>query len=248
MGNVSSVEDSAVKAYGTEAGKTSAADQKAGNYGKTIGKPQLSEKAAKYYEELKKKFSNMDFILVSADQKAAAKAQAGSFANAYKTVVLIDEDKIEKMAEDEAYRAQYEGIIRKGASGLKQLKKTFDSNQNVKGYGMQINDNGAASFFAVVDKSMAAQRAAQRERIEKKAAQKKEDAKKDAKKTEKEKREEALEERRRTRKAQEDEEIVWASSIEELQDKVDQAVYSSWSDLVRTDEERQWGRFIDFKL
>ena len=33
--------------------------------GKTIGDPQLSEKAQKYYEQLKKKFSNMDFILVS---------------------------------------------------------------------------------------------------------------------------------------------------------------------------------------
>lgn len=37
--------------------------------GKTIGNPQLSEKAQKYYEQLKKKFSNMDFILVSADKK-----------------------------------------------------------------------------------------------------------------------------------------------------------------------------------
>lgn len=30
--------------------------------GKTIGNPQLSEKAQKYYEQLKKKFSNMDFF------------------------------------------------------------------------------------------------------------------------------------------------------------------------------------------
>lgn len=33
--------------------------------GRTIGNPKLSEKAAKYYEELKRKYSNMDFILVS---------------------------------------------------------------------------------------------------------------------------------------------------------------------------------------
>ena len=42
----------------------------------------------------------MDFILVSEDQKETAKAQAGSYANASKTVVLIDEDKIERMAAD----------------------------------------------------------------------------------------------------------------------------------------------------
>ncbi|MDE7207465.1 MAG: hypothetical protein K2N90_09985, partial [Lachnospiraceae bacterium] len=31
--------------------------------GRTVGNPMLSEKAAKYYEELKKKYGNMDFIL-----------------------------------------------------------------------------------------------------------------------------------------------------------------------------------------
>ena len=38
-----------------------------GNYGRTIGQPELSEKAAKYYEQLKKKYGNYDFILVSRD-------------------------------------------------------------------------------------------------------------------------------------------------------------------------------------
>lgn len=37
--------------------------------GQTIGNPKLSEKASKYYEQLKKKYSNMNFILVSEDQK-----------------------------------------------------------------------------------------------------------------------------------------------------------------------------------
>ena len=35
--------------------------------GKTIGEPKLSDKAKEYYEKLKKKFSTMDFILVSKD-------------------------------------------------------------------------------------------------------------------------------------------------------------------------------------
>ena len=33
------------------------------NYGKTIGEPKLSDEAAKYYDQLKSKFGNMDFIL-----------------------------------------------------------------------------------------------------------------------------------------------------------------------------------------
>ena len=44
--------------------------------GKTIGEPQLSEKGAKYYEQLKAKYGNYDFILVSKDQKANAERNA----------------------------------------------------------------------------------------------------------------------------------------------------------------------------
>lgn len=249
MSSVSGVEENAARLYGTEMEKAADAKKtedtrKAGNYGKTIGQPRLSEKAAKYYEELKKKFSNMDFILVSADQKEAAKAQAGSYANPVKTVVLIDEEKLEKMAEDETFRAQYEGIIRSAGAQMSQLKRSVGSNSSVKGFGMQINDNGTASFFAVVDKSLAAQK----ERIAKKSAEKKETAKKDAKKAEKEKQAEALEEKRKSGKTDGDYVTVTASSIDELRKKVDNVLYAAWSDRVQTAEERQWGQNIDFRL
>ena len=113
--------------------------------GRTIGNPKLSEKAAKYYEELKRKYSNMDFILVSEDQKEKARAQAGSYANASKMVVLIDEDKIERMAEDENYRRQYEAIIANAGSGIAQMKSSLEaSGTKVKGYGMQVNDGGTS--------------------------------------------------------------------------------------------------------
>ena len=93
--------------------------------GRTIGNPKLSEKAAKYYEELKRKYSNMDFILVSKEQKANAQANAASYANGNKMVVLIDEEKIERMATDENYRKQYEGIIKNAASGLGQFTRNY---------------------------------------------------------------------------------------------------------------------------
>lgn len=248
MSSLAGVEENVARSYGTEMEKAAGAEKtadtrKTGNYGRTIGQPKLSDKAAKYYEELKKKFSNMDFILVSADQKETAKAQAGNYANPVKTVVLIDEEKLEKMAEDETFRAQYEGIIRSASTQLNQLKKSVGSNSSVKGFGMQVNDNGTASFFAVVDKSLAAQK----ERIAKKSAEKKETAKKEAKKAEKEKQAEALEERRKTDKA-DDYVTVTASSVDELKKKVDNVIYSAWSDYVRTDEERMWGQNIDFRL
>ena len=102
--------------------KNTQPEKTTGNYGKTIGNVKLSEEGAKYYEELKNKYSNMDFILVSKDQKANAQANAASYANASKMVVLIDEEKIERMATDENYRNQYESIIKNAASGLTQLK------------------------------------------------------------------------------------------------------------------------------
>ena len=136
--------------------------------GQTIGNPKLSEKASKYYEQLKKKYSNMNFILVSEDQKENAKANAAGYANSNNMVVLIDEDKIERMASDENYRKQYEGIIANAASGISQLASSLSATgTSVKGFGMQVNDNGTASYFAVLEKSSAAQK----ERIEKKAAE-----------------------------------------------------------------------------
>ena len=73
--------------------------------GAVIGTPELSDKAKKYYEQLKKKYSNMDFILVSKDKKAEAQANAGRYANANRMVVLIDTEKIERMARQQVPQA-----------------------------------------------------------------------------------------------------------------------------------------------
>ncbi len=218
--------------------------------GKTIGEPQLSEQAAKYYEELKKKYSNMDFILVSADQKEYAKSKAASYANANKMVVLIDEEKIEKMASDENYRKQYEGIIANAASGLSQLGKQLSATgAKVKGYGMQVNDNGTASYFAVVDKSLALQK----QRIANKAEAKREERKAEAKKAKREQQEERIQKSRdknKADKAEESEDIVTitASSISELINKVNNTIYTSMSDYVQTDEEKKIGQQFDYVI
>ena len=235
------------------------------NYGKTIGEPKLSDEAAKYYDQLKSKFGNMDFILVSKDMKEQAKAMASSFANPNKMVVLIDEEKLERMATDEAFRNKYEGIIANAKSGLSQLKQSIGSNQQVKGYGMLLNDGGNASFFAVIDKSLAAQK----KRIEKKAAEKKAAEKADAKKQEKkkaeEKRKEAASEKadktsdengktyRDTLKdygIEEDDDtiIIAASSAEELERLVNDYFYSQRSNQVMTPQEKLVGQNMDFRL
>lgn len=224
--------------------ETFGTQKKSGNYGKTVGNPKLSEKAEDYYKKLKKKFSNMDFILVSNDMKEIAKSQAGSYANASKMVVLIDEEKLERMATDENYRKQYEGIISSAGAQLPQLKASLGNNSSVKTYGMQVNDNGTASFFAVVDKSLAAQKKRIERNAEKKAEQKKAAEKKDAKKAAEEKQ---AEKRAEAAEAKKDLVTVTASSIEELLKKVDEISCFAKSDMVQTEEEKTLGQHIDFK-
>lgn len=210
--------------------------------GRTIGEPKLSETAAKYYDQLKKKYGNMDFVLVSSDKKEAAQAQAAGFNNPYKMVVLIDEEKIERMAADETYRAQYEGILNRAASGVQQMKASLGNRANVKSYGVKINDGGTMSFFAVVDKSMKTQR----ERIEKKAAEKKEAKKAEAKKENQEKLEKLRTDR--TKEADEEEFVtVTASSLDELLRKVDDVTFAGMSDRVRTEEEKLVGQSFDLR-
>ena len=216
------------------------ADGKVAVNGQTIGNPRLSEKASKYYDQLKKKYSNMNFILVSEDQKEYAKAQASNYANANNMVVLIDEDKIERMAEDENYRKQYEGIMSIAATGA-----------NVKGYGMQVNDGGTASFFAVLKKSGAAQK----ERIAKKAEQKKEAKKAEAKKAKKKEEQERLENKKDSRiddnsgiEEDEDTVTITASSMEELLQKIQEYTQKYMNDDVKTDDEKKVGQQFDYSV
>ena len=68
--------------------------------------------------------------------KEQAKAMASSFANPNNMVVLIDEEKLERMATDEAFRNKYEGIIANAKSGLSQLKQSIGSSQQVKGLSL----------------------------------------------------------------------------------------------------------------
>ena len=222
--------------------------------GRTIGSPELTEKAAKYYEELKKKYGNLDFILVSKDQKEYAKANASKYSNTSKMVVLIDEEKIERMAEDEKFRKQYEGIISQGASGLNQLKsKLANMGLNVKSCGMNVYDNGATSFFATMDQSFKSQNKTAQERLARKKAAKKAEEKKAAKKAEEKKQQEKLEEGRMERKEIREEfyesdgegEVTFtADTIEDLISQIENADYLIRRDI-RSSFERQVGQKFD---
>ena len=227
--------------------------------GRTIGDQVLSDKAKKYYEQLKAKYSNMDFILVSPEQKEEAESKKGMYQSSKELIVLIDSDKIEKMAEDEEYRAKYEGILSNATSQLSQMKDSLGSKaDSVSSFGMTFDDNGNASFFAVVDKSLAAQK----ERI----ADKKEAAAEEKKKAQKKTQEKRAEERKADRadknkkmdsadktnskekSSDADKVTVSASSWEELLKKIDNVIYESRADSVLTKEEKAVGQSFDYSI
>lgn len=231
--------------YDTSTKKTSQTNT---SYGNTVGDPKLSDKAAKYYEQLKKKYSDMDFVLVSNDSVDGAEQKATKYANANRTMVLIDADKIEKMAEDEDYRKKYENIIGNANSQLDQMKQSLGSMVgNVKTYGIKIDDGGNASFFAVVDKSLSAQKERIAKKSEQKVQQKKADAAKAAKKKQETRRKEKTQDKEKTSET-DDVETIEATSIEDLIKKLQDKTMASMSDQARTEQEMQLGTQVDFRL
>ena len=194
-------------------------------YGVTIGNAQLSEKAAEYYDKLKSKYNDMDFILVSKDMKGQVAANAALYGNANKPVVLIDEEKLEKMATDESFRKKYEGIIEMSKAQLSQAKTSFaSSGVGVKNFGVSVDEKGNTTFFATVEKKTAntAKKTGNgmKERLEKSAAKKKADKVK-AEKAAKKKAENARLDKLRDKKAdkaEDEDEIEYDESIFDNED------------------------------
>ncbi|MCR5544853.1 MAG: DUF6033 family protein [Lachnospiraceae bacterium] len=237
---------------------TSSLVPKSTDYGMTIGNVELSEKASAYYDKLKSKFGNMEFILVSNDMKSQVQQNAAAYGNASKQVVLIDAEKLEKMAEDPSYAKKYEGIIQMSQMKLSEMKNSLaSSGASVKNFGMSVDSNGNTSFFATLEKSSDAQA----KRIEKKQEEKRAQKKKEAKEA-KEERMEKIREKNKAKNAEETKEveddtkvvsedkeyeIIEANSFEALFDKVSAYTYNSAEANVFAAEEMTYGQNFDFK-
>ena len=201
-------------------------------YGTVIGNAELSDKARDYYDKLKAKFRNMDFILVSKDMKSQVAANAAAYGNSAKQVVLIDDEKIERMANDESFRKKYEGIIAMSQLKLQEAKNSLaSSGASVKNFGMSVDSNGNTSFFATLEKSLdnkALQKKAAEKKTEQKKAEKAREKKLAQKKAEKKAAEKAEKNRDEVKVSEEYVEIK-AASMAELIDKVSAYAYDSLS-------------------
>ena len=136
-------------------------------------------------------FGNVDFVLVSKDMKEQVEANASRYGSSAKPIVLIDDEKIEKMANDPAYAKKYEGIIESSLQKLEAARNTLAaSGATIKNFGMSVGEDGKTSFFAVLEKASDAANKIREKNIAKHKAEKAEEKKKAEKKKEKERLEE----------------------------------------------------------
>lgn len=232
--------------------------------GMTIGDVELSDSAKEYYEKLKAKFGNMEFIAVSKDMKSQVQANVAAYGNAKKQVVLIDDAKLEQMAADESYRKKYEGLIAMSQTQLQNVKASLTiSGANIKNFGMSVGSDGKTDFFATLETSYDDQAKRIEKQKAKKQAQKakeKKQAKKKAEETRFEKKKEArIKETERFEKNKKAEDAVTkasenkrymelhSDSLELLSDQVARYAYENSARNILTDTERTLGQKFDFR-
>ncbi|MBQ6130010.1 MAG: hypothetical protein IJL90_06860 [Lachnospiraceae bacterium] len=212
--------------------------EKAG-YGATVGDVNLSDKAKEYYAKLKEKFGNVDFLLVSKDMKEQVEANASRYGSAARPIVLIDDEKIERMANDPAYAKKFEGIIQSSLDKLEAARNSLAaSGATIKNFGMSVGADGKTSFFAVIEKASDSANKIREKNIAKHKAEKADEKKKAEKKDAKE---------RLEKLSGDDKEYIEFSS-ESLEDLIDKVSRYAFNDSARSLESQEGlGQSIDFK-
>lgn len=190
----------------------------------------LSEKAKKLLEELKKQYSNMDFIIADYedDEEAAAYLSRGT----KEFSVLIDPETLEEMAADEETKNKYIGILEDSVSQLTDMKEQLgDKADEVTRIGITVGKDGQVSFFAEMMENAGAK---QKEFIENLR-----ESRKEAKTEQEKKAQEELAAQERTKKT-----TVTAGSVEELLEKINAV---DWSQIKSEDRPEAGSRF-DFSV
>ena len=179
---------------------------------KTDPEQQLSEKARKLLDKLRKQYGNMDFFVSdkNSDMKAMLKNSSKEFS------VIFSSEELEKMAEDEDYARKQMDRVNQAVRMSKEINQRYGftsaygknaGQAEITKIGIAVGDDGTMTFFAELEKSSAKQREYMERNRDKRAEDKKAAEKKAA---EKEK------DRRRDEKGESDTRIVEASSIEDL--------------------------------
>lgn len=207
---------SARKAGGTEEGKKA---------------PTLSKAAQNLLKELKKTYSNMDFIVADfeTDEEAASLMSQGTAEYS----ALFTPEELEKMAADEDVKNKNMKILDGAVSKLDEMKtKLGDKADDVTRIGISFGDDGEVSFFAELEKNSEKQR----ERIEKQREDKKDAAKENGKAEAAEYLAHGKPTGKRT--------TVYASTIEELAEKIANVDWNA----VKEERQSTTGQRFDFTV
>jgi len=194
---------------------------------------QLSDRAKKLLEELKKNYSNMDFMVADYETDEEASAYLAKGTKEYS--VLIEPETLEEMAADEEAKAKYTGILDDAADQLKDIKEQLgDKKDEVAHIGISVGKDGSVSYFADLEKIGERQK----EWIEKSREGKKEERTEQEKRAQEKKNQDiaAQERTKRTR--------VQADSVEELIEKIKGV---DW-DQVKSEEKAMTGGRFDFSI
>ncbi|MDE6530642.1 MAG: hypothetical protein K2K96_07690 [Lachnospiraceae bacterium] len=183
----------------------------------------LSQKAKKLLDKLRKQYGNMDFFVSdkNSDMKSMLKNSSKEFS------VIFSSEELEKMAEDEDYARKQMDRVNQAVRMSKEINQRYGftsaygknaGQAEITKIGIAVGDDGTMTFFAELEKSSAKQREYMERNRDKRAEDKKAAEKKAA---EKEK------DKRRNEKAESDTRIVEASSIEDLVWKMNRIDWSN---------------------
>lgn len=198
----------------TQAGRSTASTRTANKGSAAAAKeekaPELSKAAQNLLKDLKKKYRNMDFMVADYETEEEAAAYLSKGTSDYSA--LLTPEELEKMAADDSVKEKNLKILDEAVTKLDDMKNQLgESGKDVTRVGMTFGKDGEVSYFAELEKDSAKQR----ERIEKRREDNREAAK-EAKKAE------AEEFRNKTVEKPGKRTTVFASSVEELAEKISQ--------------------------
>lgn len=133
--------------------KTSKTDTagKTNGTGKTGSNMQLSDKAKALLQELKRTYSNMDFMVTDYESEEEAASYLSRSTKEYS--VLIDPEELERMAADEDVKKQNMALLDEAVGKLDEVKDQLgDHKDEVARIGISIGKDGQLSYFAELEK------------------------------------------------------------------------------------------------
>lgn len=168
---------------------------------------QLSDRAKALLQELKRTYSNMDFMVADYESEEEAASYLNRGSKEYS--VLIDPEELERMASDDSVKEQNLSLLDDAVGKLDEMKDQLgDRKDEVVRLGVSIGKNGEVSYFAELEKTGERQK----EFIDKIREGKKDAANEAAKSESKTHGKYDYEHSKRT--------ILYASTTEELLDKI----------------------------